>query len=195
MEGGKPVVSDFLRELIVKQADMIGEDGKAMVEDIEDAAVCTTTKLLPADIFKMMEGCVASLEQKVRTRMQSDAIIVEKEPERLKQLEAIREQATMLHESRLNKDKVTEESVVRLMRDVVIGFMAAVDQDKEDGLDPDTAWLWKEQVQGFVTTANLDVPAVGASEGEPGPAPRDEATDCLAPSKTLLTRHCTQQTR
>jgi hypothetical protein len=75
--------------------------------------------------------------------MQSDAIIVEKEPERLKQLEAIREQATMLHESRLNKDKVTEGSVVKLMRDAVIGFMAAVDQDKEDGLDPNTARLWK----------------------------------------------------
>ncbi len=44
----------------------------------------------------------------------------------------------MLHESRLNKDKVTEGSVVRLMRDAVIEFMAAVDQDKEDGLDPRT---------------------------------------------------------
>ncbi len=77
MEGGKPVVSDFLRELIIKQADMIGEDGRAMVEDIESAAVCPTTKLLPTDVFKMIESCVASLEQKVRKRMQSDAIIVE----------------------------------------------------------------------------------------------------------------------
>ncbi len=148
--------------------------------------MCTTTKLLPADVFKMMEGCIASLEQKVRIRMQSDAIIVEKEPERLKQLEAIREQATMLHESRLNKDKVTEESVVRLMRDAVIGFMAAVDQDKEDGLDPDTARLWKEQVQGIVTIANLDVPAAGASEDKPEPAPQDGATDCLAPLKNAI---------
>jgi hypothetical protein len=32
------------------------------------------------------------------------------------------------------------------MRDAVIKFMAAVDQDKEDGLDSDTAQLWKEQV-------------------------------------------------
>jgi hypothetical protein len=186
MEGGKPVVTDFLRELIVKQANMIGEDGRAMVEDIEDAAASTTTKLLPADVFKMIEGCVASLDQKVRIRMQSDAIIVEKEPERLKQLEAIREQATMLHESRLNKDKVTEGSVVRLMRDAVIGFMAAVDQDKEDGLDPDTARLWKEQVQGIVTIANLDASAVGASGDEPGPAPQDGATDCLAPLKNAI---------
>ncbi len=69
MEGGKPVVSDFMRELITKQADMIGEDGKAIVEDIESAAVCPITKLLPADVFKMIESCVASLEQKVRTRM------------------------------------------------------------------------------------------------------------------------------
>jgi hypothetical protein len=91
MEGGKPVVTDFLKELIIKQANMIGEDGRAMVEDIEDAATNTTDKLLPADIFKMIEGCVASLERKVRVRMQSDAIVVEKEPERFKQLEFIRE--------------------------------------------------------------------------------------------------------
>jgi hypothetical protein len=186
MEGGKPVVTDFLRELIVKQANMIGEDGRAMVEDIEDAAASTTTKLLPTDVFKMIEGCVASLDQKVRIRMQSDVIIVEKEPERLKQLEAIREQATMLHESRLNRDKVTEESVVRTMRDTVIGFMAAVDQDKEDGLDPDTARLWKEQVQGIVTLANLDVPAAGTSGDEPEPTPQGGATDCLAPLKNAI---------
>jgi hypothetical protein len=110
MEGDKPVVSDFMRELIIKQADMIGEDERAMVEDIESAAVCPVNKPLPADVFKMIERCAASLEQKVTTRMQSDAIIAEKELERLKQLEVIREQATMLHESRLNKDKVTEGS-------------------------------------------------------------------------------------
>jgi hypothetical protein len=186
MEGGKPVVSDFLRELIIKQADMIGEDGRAMMEDIESAAVCPTTKLLPADVFKMIESCVASLEQKVRTRMQSDAIIVEKEPESLKQLEAIREQATMLHESRLNKDKVTERSVVRLMRNAMIEFMAAVDQDKEDGLDPDTARLWKEQVQGIVTLADIGVPAAGTGRAEPEPAPRGGVTDCLAPLRNAI---------
>jgi hypothetical protein len=186
MEGGRPVVSDFMRELITKQVDMIGEDGRAMVEDIESAAVCPITKLLPADVFKMIESCVASLEQKVTTRMQSDAIIAEKEPERLKQLEAIREQATMLHESRLNKDKVTEGSVVRLMRDAVIEFMAAVDQDKEDGLGPDTARLWKEQVQGIVTLANISASAAGTSGVEPEPAPQGGATDCLAPLRNAI---------
>ncbi len=125
MEGNKPVVSDFMRELIVKQAGVIGEDGMAMVEDIESAAVCPVNKLLPADVFKMIEWCEASLKRRVAARMQSDAITAEKEPERLKQLEAIREQATMLHGSRLIGDKITEESLVRLMRNSVIEFMAA----------------------------------------------------------------------
>jgi hypothetical protein len=186
MEGGKPVVSDFMRELIIKQAGMIGEDGKAIVEDIESAAVCPVNKLLPADVFKMIEGCAASLEQKVTARMQSDAITAEKEPERLKQLEAIREQATMLHESRLNRDKVTEESVVRLMRNSVIEFMTAVDQDKQDGLDPDTARVWKEQVQGIVTVADIGTIAAGASRVEPEPAPRAGTADCLAPLRDAI---------
>jgi hypothetical protein len=93
----------------------------------------------------------------------------------------------MLHGSRLNKDKLTEESVAKTMRDAVIEYMAAVDQDKEDGLDPDTAQLWKEQVQEIVT---LDMPVAGMGGGGPGPAPRDEAageaTDCLAPLKDAI---------
>jgi hypothetical protein len=117
--------------------------------------------------------------------MQSDAIITEKEPERLKQLEAIREQATMLHGSRLNKDKTTEESVVRTIRDAVVGFMAAVDQDKEDGLDPDTAKLWREQVQEIVTLMNFDMPAAGTRGGEPEPAPQVGVADCAAPLKDV----------
>jgi hypothetical protein len=148
--------------------------------------VCPVNKLLPADVFKMIERCTASLEQKVTTRMQSDAIVAEKEPERLKQLEAIREQATMLHESRLSKDKVTEESVVKLMRNSVIEFMTAVDQDKQDGLDPDTAWVWKEQVQGIVTLADIGTIAAGRSRVEPEPAPRAGTADCLAPLRGAI---------
>ncbi len=186
MEGRKPVIADFQRELIVKQANIIGEDGLAMVQDIEDAALNTTTKLLPADVFKMIESCMASLNQKVRVQMQSDEVTMQKEPERLKQIEAIRQQATMLHGSRLNKDKPTEESAVKTMRDAVIEYMAAVDQDKEDGLDPDTARLWKEQVQEIVTLASLNMPVEGTRGSGPEPVPQDEAADCLAPLKDAI---------
>jgi hypothetical protein len=92
MESRKPVISDYQRELIVKQANVIGEDGEAMIQDIENAAL--ETNQMAADIFKLIESCMASLNQKVRIRMQSEEVIRQKEPERLKQIEAIREQAT-----------------------------------------------------------------------------------------------------
>ncbi len=59
------------------------------------------------------------------------------------------------------------------MRNAVIEYMTAVDQDKEDGLDPDTARLWKEQAQEIVALANLDMPVAGTREDEPESVPRE----------------------
>ncbi len=72
MEGRKPVITDHQRELIIKQANIIGEDGVAMIQDIEDAAL--DTKQMAEDVFKMIESCMASLSQKVRVQMQSDEV-------------------------------------------------------------------------------------------------------------------------
>ncbi len=184
MDGRKPVITDYQRELIVKQANIIGEDGVAMIQDIEDAAL--ETGQMAEDVFKLIESCLASLNQKVGRQMRSDEVTRQTEPERLKQIEAIREQATMLLGSRLNGDKPSKESIVKTMRKPVNEYMAAVDQDKEDGLDPDTARLWKEQVQGIVAHANLDMPAAGTGGSGPDPAPEMEATDCLAPLKYAI---------
>ncbi len=96
----------------------------------------------------------------------------------------------MLHSSWLNKDKLTEESVVKTMRDAVIEYMAAVDQDKEDGLDPDTARLWKEQVQEIVTLANLDMPVAGRSRSH-----RMRPRTAWPPSRTPSTRRGTPRPR
>jgi hypothetical protein len=191
MEGHKPVIPDGQRELIIKQANIIGEDGAAIVGDIEDAAASTTTKMLPADVYKMIDRCMTSLSQRAKARLKSDAITREKEPERLKQIEAIREQATMLHGCRLNEDRSTEESIARVMRDAVIEYMTAVDQDKEDGLDPDTARLWKEQVQEIVTLANLDMPVAGTREDEPDRPQGGRLWTAWPPSRMPSTRRGT----
>ncbi len=186
MEGNRPVVLASQRELIINQANIIGEDGAAMVEDIEEAAANASDKVLPADVFKMIDRCMASLSQKVKIRIQSDAMTREREPERLKQIEAIREQATMLHGCRVNRDKLTEESVAKTMREAVIEYMAAVDQDKEDGLDPDTARLWKEHAQEIVNLANLEMPVAGTREDGPALAVQGAAADCLAPLRDVI---------
>jgi hypothetical protein len=186
MEANRPVVTTSQRELIIRQANITGEDGAAMVEDIEEAAA--NNKMLPADVFKMIDKCMTTLSLNAQRRVQADRVVAEKEPERLKQIEAIREQATMLHTSRLNRDKLTEESVARIMREAVVEFTAAVDQDVADGLDPDAAREWRERAQEIVTLANLDMPAPGTKGDEPAPIPRERAADCLAPLKDAIER-------
>jgi hypothetical protein len=55
MEGNKPVITGAQQELIVKYADILGEDGKAMIEVIEEEA--RKSDKLPADVFRLIESC------------------------------------------------------------------------------------------------------------------------------------------
>jgi hypothetical protein len=62
IEGNKPVITVAQQELIIKYADIIGEDGKAVIEVIEEEA--RKPDKLPADVFKLIESCLSSLSQK-----------------------------------------------------------------------------------------------------------------------------------
>jgi hypothetical protein len=63
-------------------------------------------------------------------------------------------------------------------------FMEAVDRDREDGLDPDTARAWKDQVHEIADKAKLDqLPDGGGGAGPPAPA---DAEDRLAPLKSAI---------
>jgi uncharacterized protein YoxC len=160
MESNKPVITKAQQELIIKYADILGEDGKAMIEVIEEEA--RKPDKLPADVFKLIDNCLTSLSQKAKRQVLSDEVTKQRKPDRLLQVEAIREHATMLHASRLNGDRLCKESVKRTMRKLVDEYMAAVDHDKDDGLDPDTAQLWKEQEHEIATQAKLDQPVASS---------------------------------
>jgi hypothetical protein len=184
MEGNRPVITGAQQELINKYTDVLGEDGKAMIEVIEEEA--RKPDKLPADVFKLIESCLNSLGQKAKRQSLSDEVVKQKEPERLLQVEAIREHATMLHANRLNGDKLSEESVKKAMVRLVDEYMAAVDKDKDDGLDPDTAQMWKEQVHEIVSKARLDQPSESVGRSKSGPVAHSGAADCLAPLKSII---------
>ncbi len=109
MEGNSPVITGDQRELINRYAGMLGEDGIAMIEAIEEEAKMPDK--LPANVFKLIESCLNSLGQRAKKQGLSNEVIRQKEPERLLEVEAIREHTTMLHGARLNGDRLTEESV------------------------------------------------------------------------------------
>ncbi len=102
------------------------------------------------------------------------------------QVEAIREHATMLHANRLNGDRLGEESVKKAMRKLVDEYMAAVDQDKDDGLDPDMARMWKEQVHEIAAKARLDQPVASFGGSKSGPVTHPGVADRLAPLKSII---------
>jgi hypothetical protein len=184
MESGNPVVTAAQQELIEKHAALLGEDGRAIIQDIEEDA--RKTGKLPADVFRLIDSCLHSLGQRAKRQELSNEVIQEREPERLLQVEAIREHATRLTGARAGRDNTIMESTRQAMLVLVGSFMEAVDRDKEDGLDPDTARAWKDQVHEIAVQAKLDQPPDGSSGSGAGPLAPIEATDCLAPLRSAI---------
>jgi hypothetical protein len=137
LEDSGPVITGTQRELIDKYAAILGEDGKAMIEAIEEEA--RMPGKLPADVFRIIESCLHSLGQRAKRQDLSNEVIKQREPERLMQVEAIREHTTKLAGARLNGDNATVESIRQATLKVVGKFMETVDKDRDDGLDLDTA--------------------------------------------------------
>jgi hypothetical protein len=92
----------------------------------------------------------------------------------------------MLHANRLNGDKLGEESVRKAMKKLVDEYMAAVEQDKEDGLDLDPARVWKEQVHEIAAKAKLDQPAASCRVSKSGPVAHPRVKDHLTPLRSAI---------
>jgi hypothetical protein len=74
------------------QATVLGEDGDAIIQDIQGEA--EKAGKLPADIFKLIESCRMDLGRRAALQELSNEMIKAREPERLVQVEAIWEQVT-----------------------------------------------------------------------------------------------------
>ncbi len=71
MEGGKPVITEAQQELIKKNA---------IIQDIQTEAELDGR--LPADIFKIIDGCCQDLNKRVASLERSNEVIRERETER-----------------------------------------------------------------------------------------------------------------
>jgi hypothetical protein len=63
--------------------------------------------------------------------------------------------------------------------------LAAVNKDRDDGLDPDTARMWKEQVHEIAVKVRLDQPSEGVGGSKSGPVAHSGTADRLAPLKSI----------
>ncbi len=144
MESGNPVVPEPLQQLIKAQAALLGEDGDAIIQDIQEEA--EKDGKLPADIFKLIESCRMDLGKRVALQELSNEMIRAREPERLVQVEAIREQVTRYNGARAGGDNEALKEAGLTLKRLVGKYMTDVGKDEEDRLAPDTAQMWKDQV-------------------------------------------------
>ncbi len=128
MEGGNPVITEAQQELIKKHAALLGDDGDAIIQDIQEEAE-KAGKLL-ADIFKLIESCCRDLGKRAAIQELSNEMIREREPERLVQVEAIREQVTRYNGARASGDNAALARIKPTLQELVDKYMADVNKDE-----------------------------------------------------------------
>ncbi len=178
MEGGNPVIPEPLQQLIKVQAALLGEDGDAIIQDIQEEP--EKAGKLPADIFKLIEGCRQDLGKRAALQELSNERITAREPGRLVQVEAIKEQVTRYNGARASGDNDALERIRLTLKEMVGKYTADVSKDEEDGLAPDTAQTWKDQVYEILRGAPHF--SVGLTEGGPAPAAPAASSAPAAPS-------------
>ncbi len=187
MEGGNPVIMGAQQELIEKHAALLGEDGKAIIQDIQEEA--EKEGKLPADVFRLIDSCLHNLGRRAAIQELSNEVIKEREPERLVQVEAIREHVTRFTGARASGHNAALASIKQALAGLIEKFMADVNRDKEVGLDPDTARTWKDQVHEMVEEAEIFRDSPGGDGAAP-PAPAEPAVlkpaDGLAPLRLAI---------
>jgi hypothetical protein len=139
---GRPVLTEAQKDLIKQQTALLGEDGDAIMRVIqEDAKVAGR---LPADISKVIEKCCQDLSPRVARLERSNEVQREREPQRLLQIEAIREQVTKYVAA---KGKGINADLMRVKQglpNLVAKYMKDLETDEKDGLSSDIIETWKE---------------------------------------------------
>jgi hypothetical protein len=151
MEGGNPVITEAQQRLIERNAALLGEDGNTIIQDVQ--AEAEKTGSLPADIFKLIESCCQDLNKRVASLEISNELMREREPERLVQVEAMREQVTRYNGAQASRDNAALARIKPTLHELVDKYMADVNKDEEDGLAPDVVQIWKDQLYQIVNEA------------------------------------------
>jgi hypothetical protein len=73
---GRPVLSEAQEELIRRQSTLLGEDGDAVMQAVQEDAV--TIGRLPADVAKVIEKCCQDLGRRVARLEKSNKVEREK---------------------------------------------------------------------------------------------------------------------
>jgi hypothetical protein len=139
---GRPVLTEAQKDLIKQQMALLGEDGDAIMRGIQEEA--ESAGRLPADISKIIERCLQDLGQRVARLERSNGVQREREPQRLLQVEAIREQVTKYVGTKGKGNNAELMRVKQTLPKLMADYMKDLETDEKDGLFSDIVETWKE---------------------------------------------------
>jgi hypothetical protein len=177
LAGGRPVLTEAQEDLIRQQSNLLGEDGEAVMRAIQEDAV--SAGRLPADIAKVKEKCCQDLGRRVARLEKSNEVEREREPQRLLQIEAMREQ---LSKCATAKEKGNNADLMRVKQAqpaLLSKYLKDLETDEKDGLSSDVVETWKQ--------AALDLTGdVLKYVGQLGVNPASGLDDALGPLRKAI---------
>jgi hypothetical protein len=189
MAEGRHVFSEAQQELIRRQSTLLGEDGNTVMEAIQEDAA--SAGRLPADVAKIIEKCCQDLDQRAARLEKSNEVEREREPERLQQIERMREQVGKYATAREKGNMADQMRVKEALPALLSKYLKDLETDREDGLSPDIVETWKQ--------AALDLTGdTLKSASQPWVDPASRPDDALGPLRkaigkvALLTRAVTR---
>jgi hypothetical protein len=126
------VLTEAQKDLIKQQTALLGEGGDAIMRVIQEDAM--SAGRLPADIAKVIEKCCRDLSQRVACLEKSNEVERESEPQRLLQIEAMREQVSKYATAKERGNNADLMRVKQALPTLLTKYLKDLGTDEKDGL-------------------------------------------------------------
>jgi hypothetical protein len=174
---GRSVLSEAQEKLIRRQSTLLGEDGDAVMQAIQEDAV--KTRRLPADVAKVIEKCCQDLGRRVARLEKSNEVEKEKEPERLMQIEGMREQVSKCAVAREKGNMADLIRVKVALPPLLLKYLKDLEAEEKEGLSPDVVKKWKQAALDLIEDVMKYV-------GQLGVNPASGPDDILEPLRRAI---------
>jgi hypothetical protein len=158
---GRPVFSEAQEELIRRQSTLLGEDGGAVMQAIQEDAV--KAGRLPADVAKVIEKCCQDLGRRVARLEKSNVVEKEQEPERLMQIKGMREQVSKCAVAKEKGNMADLMRVKAALTPLLLKYLKDLEADEKQGLSPDVVERWKQAALDLTEDAMKYVGQLGVN--------------------------------
>jgi hypothetical protein len=164
-------------ELIKHHTVFLGEDGEAVMWEIQEEA--TKTVRLPADIARIIDNYCKDLTRRVGLRELSNDLEKDKERERRAQLETMEAEVSNFKAAKAEGNMADLTRVKGVLSAQLRKYLEDIEADEGDGISSDATGKWREAALGLTKDAMDYLNGMGRDVGA-------ESEDALGPLRQAI---------